>query len=145
MAHEGACQVPEYIKLSDEIGKWGGDISKAKLPDSFLVDYVRVYDLVATEAAIETAKVQVELLEQALQVYEVTVGSYPTAKQGLSALRIPPADVPPGRWAGPYLNKDVPLDPWGKPYQYRAPGVHNLNSFDVWSVGPDGKVIGNWK
>jgi beta-glucanase (GH16 family) len=40
------CQVPEYIKLSDEIGKWGGDISKAKLPDAFLVDYVRVYDLV---------------------------------------------------------------------------------------------------
>jgi len=39
-------QVPEYIKLSDEIGKWGGDIAKAKLPDAFLVDYVRIYDLV---------------------------------------------------------------------------------------------------
>jgi len=42
----GVCQVPEYILLSDEIGKWGGDITKAKLPDQFLVDYVRVYDLV---------------------------------------------------------------------------------------------------
>ena len=42
----GVCQVPLYIKLSDEIGKWGGDITKAKLPDRFLVDYVRVYDLV---------------------------------------------------------------------------------------------------
>ena len=42
----GVCQVPLYIKLSDEIGKWGGDITKAKLPDKFLVDYVRVYDLV---------------------------------------------------------------------------------------------------
>jgi len=42
----GVCQVPLYIKLSDEIGKWGGDIAKAKLPDQFLVDYVRVYDLV---------------------------------------------------------------------------------------------------
>ena len=41
----GVCQVPLYIKLSDEIGKWGGDISKAKLPDRFVVDYVRVYDL----------------------------------------------------------------------------------------------------
>ena len=41
----GVCQVPLYIKLSDEVGKWGGDISKAKLPDQFLVDYVRVYDL----------------------------------------------------------------------------------------------------
>ncbi len=43
--HRLARQVPLYIKLSDEIGKWGGDIGKAKLPDEFLVDYVRVYDL----------------------------------------------------------------------------------------------------
>jgi len=45
----GVCQVPLYIKLSDEIGEWGGDISKAKLPDQFLVDYVRVYDVVDAE------------------------------------------------------------------------------------------------
>ena len=42
----GVCQAPLYIKLSDEVGKWGGDIAKAKLPDRFLVDYVRVYDVV---------------------------------------------------------------------------------------------------
>ena len=42
----GVCQVPLYIKLSDEIGNWAGDIRQAKLPDRFLVDYVRVYDLV---------------------------------------------------------------------------------------------------
>ena len=42
----GVCQVPLYIKLSDEVGKWGGDIRKARLPDRFLVDYVRVYDQV---------------------------------------------------------------------------------------------------
>ena len=42
----GVCQVPEYILLSEEVGKWGGDIAKAQLPDQFLVDYVRVYDLV---------------------------------------------------------------------------------------------------
>jgi len=45
----GVCQVPQYLKLSDEIGKWAGDIGKAKLPDQFLVDYVRVYDLVDKE------------------------------------------------------------------------------------------------
>ena len=45
----GVCQVPLYIMLSDEIGKWAGDITKAKLPDRFLVDYVRVYDLVDAE------------------------------------------------------------------------------------------------
>jgi beta-glucanase (GH16 family) len=42
----GVCQAPLFIKLSDEIGKWGGDITQAALPDEFLVDYVRVYDLV---------------------------------------------------------------------------------------------------
>jgi beta-glucanase (GH16 family) len=41
----GVCQVPQYMLLSDEIGKWAGEISKAKLPDRFMVDYVRVYDL----------------------------------------------------------------------------------------------------
>ncbi|MFW6171643.1 MAG: CIA30 family protein [Planctomycetota bacterium] len=45
----GVCQVPLYIKLSDEIGKWAGDITEAELPDRFLVDYVRVYDLVDSE------------------------------------------------------------------------------------------------
>jgi beta-glucanase (GH16 family) len=45
----GVCQAPLYIKVSDEIGKWAGDIAKAQLPDEWLVDYVRVYDLVAAE------------------------------------------------------------------------------------------------
>ena len=45
----GVCQVQEYMLLSDEIGTWAGDIAKAKLPDQFLVDYVRVYDLVETK------------------------------------------------------------------------------------------------
>jgi len=49
----GVCQVPLYLKLSDEIGKWGGDIARAKLPDRFVVDYVRVYDLVDTKAAVQ--------------------------------------------------------------------------------------------
>ncbi len=42
----GVSQVPEYIKLMERIGKWGGEIRDAQLPDSFEVDYVRVYDLV---------------------------------------------------------------------------------------------------
>ncbi len=44
----GVCQVPEWIKLTEEIGKWGGDIAQAKLPDEFVVDYVRVYDAAPT-------------------------------------------------------------------------------------------------
>jgi beta-glucanase (GH16 family) len=46
----GVCQVPLYIKITDEIGDWAGDIRKAKLPDQFLVDYVRVYDLAMDSA-----------------------------------------------------------------------------------------------
>ena len=138
----GVSQVREYIKLSDEIGPWAGDIKKAKLPDAFLVDYVRVYDLVETRAAIRAVKVQVAVLEQAIETYQVVVGSYPAK---LDALRTRPADVPADRWDGPYLNNDVPLDPWGNAYHYALPGVHNRDSFDVWSVGPDGKQIGNWK
>jgi type II secretion system protein G len=139
----GVCQVPEYMKLSDEIGNWAGDIKTAKLPDAFLVDYVRVYDVVEKTAAIKAAKVQVELFDSALQLYQLDVGAYPSTTQGLQALRKPPPNMPPIKWAGPYLDKDVPLDPWGNAYQYRSPGIHN--SVDVWSVGPDGKQIGNWK
>jgi beta-glucanase (GH16 family) len=45
----GVCQVPQYMLLSDEIGSWAGDVTKAKLPDQFMVDHVRVYDLVDAE------------------------------------------------------------------------------------------------
>jgi len=41
----GVSQVPAYIKLTDEVGKWAGEIQNAELPDYFYVDYVRVYDL----------------------------------------------------------------------------------------------------
>ncbi len=47
----GVCQVPLHIMISDEVGKWAGDITKAELPDEFQVDYVRVYDLVRTTAS----------------------------------------------------------------------------------------------
>ena len=43
----GVCRAPLFIKLTDEVGKWAGDIARAELPDAFIVDYVRVYDVVA--------------------------------------------------------------------------------------------------
>jgi beta-glucanase (GH16 family) len=86
-------QVPEYIKLSDEIGDWGGDITKAKLPDAFLVDYVRVYDLVDEKENVDVAKAQVNLFNTALSTYQFAVGEYPTSKQGLQALRTLPPDL----------------------------------------------------
>ncbi len=52
----GVCQVPLYVKLSDEIGDWAGDVARAKLPDEFLVDYVRVYDVVDAEVKRNLAR-----------------------------------------------------------------------------------------
>ncbi|MGA2619009.1 MAG: type II secretion system major pseudopilin GspG [Thermoguttaceae bacterium] len=102
---------------------------------------------VQRRAHINQAKVQVALFSEALKMYEFNVGSYPTT---LDALRHPPGDLPnPSRWEGPYLDKDIPPDPWNNAYQYTAPGTHNPDSFDVWSLGPDGVSgteddIGNW-
>jgi general secretion pathway protein G len=65
-------------------------------------------------------------------------------------LRAAPSDLAnPAKWDGPYLDKTVPADPWGKPYQYASPGTHNADGYDVWSNGPDGVSgtdddIGNW-
>ncbi|MFZ1935995.1 MAG: type II secretion system major pseudopilin GspG [Thermoguttaceae bacterium] len=98
-------------------------------------------------AKLQAAQTQVGLIETAIQTYEASVNSYPS---NLQALRVQPADLPdPTKWAGPYLYHDIPLDPWGHPYQYACPGRHNPDSFDVWSLGPDGADgtpddIGNW-
>ena len=96
--------------------------------------------------AINLAKRQVGLFEAALGRYQQSVGDFPTTQQGLQALRTRPPDLPkPKKWDGPYLNPEVslqplslelPLDPWGHPYHYRSPGIHNPDTFDVWSVGP---------
>lgn len=91
-------------------------------------------------------KAQLALIETALEAYKLDLNSYPTS---LEALRNPPADLPnPATWNGPYLN-NIPLDSWGRPYNYASPGRYNSNTYDVWSVGPDGvdgtvDDIGNW-
>ena len=101
-------------------------------------------------AQINAAKSQIGLFETPLETYHLDLNAYPAANQGLEALRSPPADLSdPGKWAGPYLNKDIPLDPWGHTYQYASPGKYNTDTYDVWSMGPDGidgtdDDIGNW-
>ena len=86
----------------------------------------------------KAAKAQISLLETALDTYRLDVGKYPTTDQGLEVLRTKPSDVE--KWDGPYLPKDVPMDPWGKPYVYRAPGEHG--DFDIISYGADGRPGG---
>jgi len=94
----------------------------------------------AKEAA---ARSQIEMLGAALDAYRLDNDSYPETAQGLEALRREPLSSPrPRNWHGPYLRKDVPVDPWGRPYEYRGPGVVNPWSYDLWSYGRDGSEGG---
>ncbi len=96
---------------------------------------------------------QISLFETALDTYRLDVGKFPTTEQGLRALRVKPDsdEEAETRWDGPYLPKEVPLDPWGHPYDYRYPGEHG--DYDIISYGADGQPGGededadvvNWK
>ncbi|MBI5416249.1 MAG: type II secretion system major pseudopilin GspG [Candidatus Omnitrophica bacterium] len=78
----------------------------------------------------------------ALKLYKLDNGRYPTTTQGLKALLQKPTSSPtPGNWNGPYLEKD-PSDPWNNLYQYKSPGSHNSDGYDLYSFGTDG-VEGN--
>ena len=112
--------------------------------------------LPAIQAARQTARraqceVQIGVLDVALQTYQFDTAEFPTTEQGLEVLRNPPAKLAtPEKWIGPYLDTDIPVDPWGNPYQYRCPGMSNPNSYDLWSIGPDEidgteDDIGNWQ
>jgi general secretion pathway protein G len=83
------------------------------------------------------AKAQIELLGQALDQFRLDTGRYPTTQEGLIALMVNPNI---DRWEGPYLKKDLPNDPWGKPYIYQCPGTHG--EYDLFSYGRDGSPGG---
>lgn len=91
-----------------------------------------------------TARSQMEMLSAALDAYRLDNGRYPATEQGLEALWTEPASEPrPRNWRGPYLRKQVPLDPWGNSYIYRFPGHANRNGFDLLSLGADGREGGS--
>jgi general secretion pathway protein G len=73
----------------------------------------------------------------ALDVFAIDCGRYPTTSEGCAALLNCPINIPTGKWRGPYLGRK-PIDPWGYDYVYRYPGIHNTNSFDLYSCGADG-------
>lgn len=86
----------------------------------------------------KAAKAQLDALEKALDQYRLDVGRYPSTEAGLAALVTKPANET--RWAGPYLKKAVPLDPWSRPYVYKSPGEHG--EYDLLSLGKDGRPGG---
>lgn len=101
------------------------------------------------DARVAATKQQIADTVQALNLYKLDAGSYPTSSQGLEALVQKPSSgkVPPN-WR-PYMDK-LPKDAWGNALQYRAPGLHA--EIDVFSLGADGSEggdgynadIGNW-
>jgi general secretion pathway protein G len=92
---------------------------------------------------VTTARSQVEMLGSALDAYRLDNDVYPTTEQGLAALRAAPGQEPrPRDWRGPYLKKDVPADPWGRPYVYRSPGTQGGDGYELLSLGRDGREGG---
>ncbi|AZU03314.1 general secretion pathway protein G [Glycocaulis alkaliphilus] len=102
-------------------------------------------------ARIEKARADIGRIEQAIEMFRLDMGRYPTTDEGLEVLVTAPADP---RLAarfpeGGYINR-LPEDPWGGEYQYMSPGEHGR--FDVWSLGADARPggdgnnadIGNW-
>ena len=101
------------------------------------------------KSQVKAARAQIDALDKALDQYRIDVGHLPTSEQGLAALNTQPQGEQ--NWAGPYLKKEVPFDPWGNAYLYVEPGTHN-NDFDLMSYGKDGRQggtgeaadLGNW-
>ncbi|MFI4954336.1 MAG: type II secretion system major pseudopilin GspG [Gammaproteobacteria bacterium] len=101
------------------------------------------------EARIVRARQDVGTLVQALDLYRLDNGFYPSQEQGYEALVTKPASEPiPRNWNPEGYLRTLPTDPWGRSYEYRNPGTHS--AIDVYSLGPEGREgseqeIGNWK
>ena len=136
---------------------WAAREGFAAPPAFTLIELLVVIAIIATLAAVvapavfrnvgdaktTSAKSQVELLALALSSYRLDNDFYPTTDQGLEALRaMPVAGERPRNWKGPYLSRIVPMDPWGRPYVYVQPGRENPTSFDLYTLGRDGRPGG---
>jgi general secretion pathway protein G len=119
-----------------------------------LIEILVVLAIIATLAALvgpsvfrnvgdsrtQAARSQLELFALALEQYRLDNHVYPATEQGLAALRtMPTTGEPPRNWRGPYLRRVVPDDPWGRAYLYEAPGRENPETYDLSSLGRDGR------
>jgi general secretion pathway protein G len=97
----------------------------------------------AEQARETAARADIASFSTALGMFEVDNGFYPKGRAGLQALVQKPGGAL--NWHGPYLEgkTTVPLDPWQNPYVYECPGKHNPSSFDLMSMGPDGRIGGD--
>ncbi|SJZ90175.1 type II secretion system major pseudopilin GspG [Novilysobacter spongiicola] len=96
----------------------------------------------ADKAKVQTAETQIKMLGGALQTMRLDIGRLPTAEEGLRALVERPGDERAAKaWSGPYLDDNVPADPWGRPYQY-APASSGAKPYTLYSLGADGQPGG---
>lgn len=91
------------------------------------------------KSEVAVAKTQIDSFQKSLDNYRLDVGRYPTTEEGLAALMTAPPTAA-GKWAGPYLAKALPNDPWGHPYAYKAPGARA--EYEIVSNGKDGQPGG---
>jgi len=95
-------------------------------------------------AKVQTANAQIKMLRGALETLRLDIGRFPTTEEGLEILRYLPAnaneEIRPF-WKGPYLEEEVPLDPWNRPYYYDNQG-NDMNPFALYSLGADGQEGG---
>ena len=105
-----------------------------------LASYVapRFFEQVDKSAA-KTALAQLDAFDKAIGAFRLDTGHVPTAEQGLRALLARPAGE--AQWSGPYLSRDLPLDPWGHQYVYKVPG-DNGRDYTLASLGKDGRPGG---
>ena len=103
---------------------------------------------ISKKSRITKAETEIANIGTALKRFEMDLDRFPTTDEGLQALVTPPSGVTEGKWQGPYLERGVPKDPWGKAYLYRSPGV-NRADYDLYSLGADGGEgnddITNWQ
>jgi len=95
------------------------------------------------DAKTTAARAQIEIFALALDAYRLDNDQYPSSVAGLTSLRTLPQGDEGRRWRGPYLRREVPLDPWGREYVYRSPGVENPTMYDLLSLGRDGEAGGS--
>ncbi len=143
----GQCRSHTGQTVPTRFGPRGG-----KLPGFTLIEIMVVVIIIGLLAALvgpqlfgrvgksrlSAAQAQIELFGVALDNYRLDVGRYPSSSEGLDALQKNPGI---DTWDGPYLKKDLPPDPWGKPYVYKAPGEHG--EYDLLSYGGDGTAGGD--
>jgi len=104
------------------------------------------------KARVNAARSQLKMLDAALESYRMDSASFPSTDEGLEALVAEPAEARNWQPGGYLRERRIPVDPWGNPYEYEAPGQNNPHAYDIWSWGADGQAggedvdadIGNW-